>query len=106
MNTRARARSLRLPVAVLLACALLITIMEIAPTEAEAAEAPTAGPALSLAALGTKARVRYGERLNLNGRVASGAAGGSVRLDYAPRGGAWRRLAETRAGAGGPTGSP
>ncbi len=101
MKTRVRARSLRLPAAVLLACALLTTIMEIAPTEAEAAEAPTAGPALSLAALGTKARVHYGERLNLNGRVASGAAGGSVRLDYAPRGGAWRRLTETRAGAGG-----
>ena len=33
--------------------------------------------------------------------MASGTAGGSVRLDYAPRGGAWRRVTETRAGAGG-----
>ncbi len=99
MNTRARARSLRLPIAVLVACALLTTILEIAPTEA--AGAPAAGSGLSLAALGAKASVRYGERLNLNGRVPSGAAGGSVRLEYAPRGGTWRRLSDTRTGAGG-----
>ena len=85
MITRARARSLRLPMAVLVACALLITILEIAPTEAGAANGPAAGR-LSLAALGAKASVRYGERLNLNGRVPSGTSGGSVRLEYAPRG--------------------
>ena len=101
MNTRARARSLRLPIAVLVACALLTTILEIAPTEAEAADAPTAGRAVSLAAVGAKASVRYGERLNLNGRVPSGTAGGTVRLDYAPRGGTWRHLSDTRTGAGG-----
>ncbi len=100
MITRARARSLRLPVAVLVACALLITILEIAPTEARAANAPAAGR-LSLAALGAKASVRYGERLHLNGRVPSGTSGGSVRLEYAPRGGSWRHLSDTRTGVGG-----
>jgi hypothetical protein len=79
----------------------LTTILEIAPTEAEGAEAPTAGRTLTFAALGAKASVRYGERLSLNGRVPSGTAGGSVRLEYAPRGGTWRHLSDTRTGAGG-----
>ncbi|HEU0023719.1 MAG TPA: septal ring lytic transglycosylase RlpA family protein [Thermoleophilaceae bacterium] len=53
---------------------------------------------LSLAGAGTTAKVRYGERLELSGRVG---AVGPVRLEYAARGGAWRSLRETLAAANG-----
>ena len=60
------------------------------------ASAQTGG--VSLAGAGTQSKLRYGERLELSGRVA---AGGVVRLEYAPRGGGWRNVAQTTA----PTGS-
>jgi hypothetical protein len=59
------------------------------------AEAQSAGP--SLAGAGTKAKLRYGQALRLSGRVA---AGGVVRLEYAPLGGDWRKVGETLADAG------
>jgi hypothetical protein len=60
------------------------------------AGAQSGGP--SLAGAATHAKLRYGEPLQLSGRVA---AGRSVRLEYAPRGGGWRHLRETVAGAAG-----
>jgi hypothetical protein len=59
------------------------------------ATAQTGG--VSLAGAGSKDKLRYGERLELSGRVASG---GLVRLEYAPRGGTWRNAGQTIARAG------
>jgi hypothetical protein len=59
------------------------------------ASAQTGG--VSLAGAGTQEKLRYGEALRLSGRVPSG---GVVRLEYAPRGGAWRNVGQTAARAG------
>ncbi len=59
------------------------------------ATAQTGG--VSLAGAGKQAKLRYGERLELSGRLAAGAV---VRLEYAPRGGAWRNVGQTTARTG------
>jgi hypothetical protein len=59
------------------------------------AQTTTAGP--SLASAGSKTQVRFGHALRLSGRVAAGA---TVRIEFAPRGGAWRSVGETLAQSG------
>jgi rare lipoprotein A len=59
------------------------------------AKTTTAGP--SLASAGNRTHVRFGHALRLSGRVA---AGSTVRIEFAPRGGAWRGVGETLARSG------
>jgi rare lipoprotein A len=47
------------------------------------------------------ATLRLGQRADVRGHVATAAAGRSLALQYAPRGGRWRVLASSRAEAGG-----
>ena len=92
MNSRAHARAGRVRSLVLCVCAAVTTIC----LAAAPANAQTGG--LSLAGAGTKAKVSYGQALELSGRAG---AAGPVRLEYAPRGGGWRSLRQTVASAGG-----
>ena len=59
------------------------------------AKTTTVGP--SLASAGGRTHVRFGHALRLSGRVAAGA---TVRIEFAPRGGAWRGVGETLARSG------
>jgi rare lipoprotein A len=92
VNSRARARAGRLRAAALWGCAALTMTC----FTATRADAQTGG--LTLAGAGTKAKVRYGEPLELSGRVP---VAGTVRLEYAPRGGGWRSVDQTVAATGG-----
>jgi hypothetical protein len=96
MKTRIFARGDGLRIAALAAC--LVTA-----GAAHAAGSPSAESSQTArgALAGGPRTVRYGQRLELEGRLSEAAANRSVRLQYAPRGEGWRPAAEARTGAGG-----
>jgi len=84
------------------ALALGSTLSVTALALAQAAPAPEASqsPVLRPPAL-RDATLRFGQPADVRGRVAASQAGRRIALQYAPRGGAWRALAETTVEAGG-----
>jgi rare lipoprotein A len=96
--TRFDARGGRLRIAALAASLIVTTGTAFAATTPAAEDSKTSG---GVTIASGKSKVRYGSRVRLNGRVASGEAGGTVRLEYAPSGRGWRPVAQSRSGAGG-----
>src|SRR4051794_15368354 len=60
--------------------------------------AEDASPAVTISGAGAVQKVRYGQRIALNGRSSGGA---EVRLEQAPAGRGWRAVATSRTAAGG-----
>ena len=70
-------------------------------TAGSLAAAAPAAPTVQMAGAGTTERVRYGENVDVDGSVPQGKAGQPVRLEQAPRGGAWHTVKTTSTANGG-----
>ena len=93
MRTRMNARA-SLRFAVLAACLGLTGTAYAASTPAADTQPQAQSATLSVAGTGKSARVAYGRRLQVGGRVAAGGVR-SVSLEHAPRGQGWRPVAQT-----------
>ena len=98
MKTRTCARGGSLRLAALVAC-LGMTGTAYAATAPDGGA--TASGGVTMAGAGTTQKLRYGQEVRLNGRLAPGTAGRQVRLEHAPARRGWRPAAQATSGTGG-----
>jgi rare lipoprotein A len=94
LDTHPTARGRRLALVGLTAC--LTWWLGLAALGGDVSLAASTPTDVSMATAGDDDRVRYGRTITVRGRVSPGGAGWAVRLQFAPRGGAFQSVAGTR----------